>query len=196
MKNVAIILGAGSGKRFGSYKQVEVINNKTVYSYSLDAFIDTNLFSEIFLVVPKKIINLIKKQLDQPKYKDVIVCEGGNSRAKSVHNAFSKITQKNKKIFIHDAVRPLINKQLIIDLVKFSKNKKATVLAKKINETVRSVKKEKSQFTVDRSSLWTAETPQVFDSTVMQEMYKDRISVIHEYTDEAAIVEDLSLIHI
>ena len=95
MKNVAIILGAGSGKRFGSYKQVEVINNKTVYSYSLDAFIDTNLFSEIFLVVPKKIINLIKKQLDQPKYKDVIVCEGGNSRAKSVHNAFSKITQKN-----------------------------------------------------------------------------------------------------
>jgi|TARA_B100001758_G_scaffold244911_1_gene256981 2-C-methyl-D-erythritol 4-phosphate cytidylyltransferase/2-C-methyl-D-erythritol 2,4-cyclodiphosphate synthase len=193
MKNVAIILGAGSGKRFGSYKQVEVINNKTVYSYSLDAFIDTNLFSEIFLVVPKKIINLIKKQLDQPKYKDVIVCEGGNSRAKSVHNAFSKITQKNKKIFIHDAVRPLINKQLIIDLVKFSKNKKATVLAKKINETVRSVKKEKSQFTVDRSSLWTAETPQVFDSTVMQEMYKDRISVIHEYTDEAAIVEDCGI---
>ena len=190
MKNVAIILGAGSGARFGSYKQVEMINNKAVYSYSLDVFVDTNLFSKIFLVVPKKLIDLIKNQLNEPKYKDVIICEGGDSRAQSVHNAFSKITTKNKKIFIHDAARPLINKKLIIDLAKFSKNKKATVLAKKINETVRSVKKEKSEFTVDRSKLWIAETPQVFDSSVLDEAYKKRLSVIHEYTDEAAIVED------
>ena len=27
MKNVAIILGAGEGERFGSYKQLEMINN-------------------------------------------------------------------------------------------------------------------------------------------------------------------------
>ncbi len=193
MKNVAIILGAGSGERFGSYKQVEMINNKAVYSYSLDVFVDTNLFSTIFLVVPKKLINLIKNQLNEPKYKDVIICEGGDSRAQSVHNAFSKITTKNKKIFIHDAARPLIKKKLIIDLAKFSKNKKATVLAKKINETVRSVKKEKSEFTVDRSKLWIAETPQVFDSSVLDEAYRKRLSVIHEYTDEAAIVEDCGI---
>ena len=86
MKNVAIILGAGSGERFGSYKQVEMINNKPVYSYSSDVFVDTNLFSTIFLVVPKKLINLIKNQLNEPKYKDVIICEGGDSRAQSVHN--------------------------------------------------------------------------------------------------------------
>ena len=193
MKKVAIILGAGSGERFGSYKQVEMINNKAVYSYSLDAFVDTNLFSTIFLVVPKKLINLIKNQLNEPKYKDVIICEGGDSRAQSVHNAYSKITTKNKKIFIHDAARPLINKKLIIDLAKFSKNKKATVLARKINETVRSVKKEKSEFTVDRSKLWIAETPQVFDSSVLDEAYRKRLSVIHEYTDEAAIVEDCGI---
>ena len=193
MENVAIILGAGSGKRFGSYKQVEMINNKAVYFYSLDVFVDTNLFSTIFLVVPKKLINLIKKQLNESKYKDIIICEGGDSRAQSVHNAFSKITTKNKKIFIHDAARPLINKKLIIELAKFSQNKKATVLAKKINETVRSVKKERSEFTVDRSKLWIAETPQVFDSSVLEEAYKNRLSVIHEYTDEAAIVEDCGI---
>ena len=193
MKNVAIILGAGSGERFGSYKQIEMINNKAVYSYSLDVFVDTNLFSTIFLVVPKKLINLIKKQLNEPKYKDIIICEGGDSRSQSVHNAFSKIPPKNKKIFIHDAARPLINKKLIIELAKFSQNKKATVLAKKINETVRSVKKERSEFTVDRSKLWIAETPQVFDSSVLEEAYKNRLSVIHEYTDEAAIVEDCGI---
>ena len=47
MKNIAIIVGAGSGKRFGSYKQVEMINNKPVYKYSIHAFLDSDSFSQI-----------------------------------------------------------------------------------------------------------------------------------------------------
>ena len=55
------------------------------------------------------------------------------------------------------------------------------------------MKKEKSEFTVDRSKLWIAETPQVFDNSVLDEAYRKRLSVIHEYTDEAAIVEDCGI---
>ena len=69
MKNYAIILGAGSGNRFGSFKQVEKINKKTVYLYSLDFFINTGLFSSIFLVVPKKLIKLTPKQKADAKVK-------------------------------------------------------------------------------------------------------------------------------
>ena len=47
MKNIAIIVGAGSGERFGSYKQVETINNKPVYKYSIDAFLNSDCFSQI-----------------------------------------------------------------------------------------------------------------------------------------------------
>ena len=54
MENVAIIVGAGSGERFGSYKQVEIINNKPVYQYSIDAFLDTKSFSKIIIAIPKK----------------------------------------------------------------------------------------------------------------------------------------------
>ena len=193
MKNYAIILGAGSGNRFGSYKQVEEINSKPVYLYSLDAFINTELFSSIFLVVPKKLIKLINEQLQSPKYNSVIICEGGSSRSKSVYNAFSKISEENSKIFIHDAVRPLINEKLILELQRFSKNRKATVLAKKITETVKSVKEAKLEFTVDRENLWIAETPQVFDSIVLNEVYKKKLPIIHEYTDESAIVEDCGI---
>ena len=193
MKNYAIILGAGSGSRFGSYKQVEEINSKPVYLYSLDAFINTELFSSIFLVVPKKLIKLINEQLQSPKYNSVIICEGGSSRSKSVYNAFSKISEENSKIFIHDAVRPLIDEKLILELHRFSEHRKATVLAKKITETVKSVKNKKLEFTVDRENLWIAETPQVFDSIVLNEVYKKKLPIIHEYTDESAIVEDCGI---
>ena len=193
MNNYAIILGAGSGNRFGSYKQVENINRKPVYLYSLDVFINTGLFSSIFLVVPKKLIEIINEQLQSPRYKNVVVCEGGSSRSESVYNAFSKISEENSKIFIHDAVRPLIDEKLILELQKFSKNRKATVLAKKITETVKSVKKAKLEFTVDRENLWIAETPQVFDSIVMKEVYEKKLPIIHKYTDESAIVEDCGI---
>ena len=122
MENIAIIVGAGSGERFGSYKQLEIINNKPLYKYSIDAFLDSDCFSQIILAVPKKLISVVTNQLTEESYKDIIVCRGGNTRAQSVYNAFSKITENEKnKIFIHDAARPLIKKQTILDLVNFSK---------------------------------------------------------------------------
>ena len=141
MKNIAIIVGAGSGERFGSYKQVETINNQPVYKYSIDAFIDSDCFSQIILAIPKKLLSVIPNQLTEDRYKNIVVCEGGNTRAQSVYSAFSIITENEKnKIFIHDAARPLISTQTILKLVHFSKKEKAVVLAKKINETVKSVK--------------------------------------------------------
>ena len=191
MKNIAIIVGAGSGERFGSYKQVETINNKPVYKYSIDAFLDSNCFSQIILAIPKKLLNVITNELSDQRYKDIIVCEGGKTRAQSVYSAFSKITENEKnKIFVHDAARPLISTQTILSLVSFSKKTNAAILAKKINETVKSVKEGKSKFTVDRSNLWTAETPQVFNQEILQEAYDKKLDIIDEFSDEAALVEE------
>ena len=191
MRNIAIIVGAGSGERFGSYKQVETINNKPVYKYSIDAFLDTDCFSEIILAVPKKLLSIISNQLNEDRYKKVIVCTGGKTRAQSVHNAFSKITDnKQNKIFVHDAARPLISTQTILDLLHFSKKENAVTLAKKINETVKSVKEGKSQFTVDRSALWAAETPQVFNQEILKDAYDKKLDMIDDYSDEASLVEE------
>ena len=191
MKNIAIIVGAGSGERFGSYKQVEMINNKPVYKYSIDAFLDSNCFSQIILAIPKKLLSVIPHQLTDNRYKDIVVCEGGKTRAQSVYNAFSKITgNKKNKIFIHDAARPLISKQTILNLVSFSKKEKAVILAKKINETVKSVEEGRSKFTVDRSSLWTSETPQVFNQEILQEAYDKKLDIIDEFSDEASLIEE------
>tara|TARA_B100000965_G_scaffold177565_1_gene148172 strand:+ start:1256 stop:2395 length:1140 start_codon:yes stop_codon:yes gene_type:complete len=191
MKNVAIIVGAGLGQRFGSFKQVEIINNKPVYLYSVDAFINTNSFSSIIVAVPKELTKTVSKDLADDRYKNVIVCDGGNSRSQSVYNAFKKITDKKNKIFIHDAARPLIDKKTILNLLDFSKKENAVILAKKITETVKSVKSKKANFTVDRTNLWTSETPQVFNQEILEKVYEKRLNVIHEFSDEAALVEDL-----
>ena len=61
---------------------------------------------------------------------------------------------------------------------------------KKINETVKSVEEGRSKFTVDRSSLWTSETPQVFNQEILQEAYDKNLDIIDEFSDEASLVEE------
>jgi|TARA_B100001093_G_scaffold517932_1_gene601020 2-C-methyl-D-erythritol 4-phosphate cytidylyltransferase/2-C-methyl-D-erythritol 2,4-cyclodiphosphate synthase len=189
MDNIAIIVGAGFGKRFGSFKQTEPIYGKAVYKYSLDAFISAGIFSKIYLVLHSELIKTIKMEIENSKYKNVIICEGGDTRSESVYKAFKKIKHKNSKVFVHDVARPLISSEVLIDLSNFSKNQKAVVIGKKINDTVRSVKNNYSEFTVDRTHLWTTETPQVFDYDILSNSYHNNKS-INEFTDEAAIVEN------
>ena len=64
------------------------------------------------------------------------------------------------------------------------------MLAKKINETVKSVKAGQTKFTVDRSTLWTAETPQVFNQEILHDAYDRKLDNIDEYSDEASLVEE------
>ena len=190
MENIAIIVGAGSGERFGSFKQLELIHGKPVYKHSLDVFVALGIFSEVFLVLHSKLIDTVKKEIESEEYKNVVICEGGESRSESVYKAFNKIKNKNSKVFIHDAARPLINSEVLMSLKNFSKKNKAVVLGKKINDTVRFVKNNCSKYTVDRTSLWTAETPQVFDYEILNNSYDINIKNINQFTDEAAMVEN------
>lgn len=189
MKNIAIIVGAGAGKRFGSNKQIAPIHGKAVYLYSLDVFVASGLFSKIYLVIQDELIGGIKKDISNGLYSKVVVCKGGKTRAESVNNAFKKIKNINSKVFIHDAARPLINVDFLKSIHSFTKNKTAVVVGKKINDTVRSVKNNYSEFTVDRTYLWTSETPQVFDYKILKDCYDKNIKNLNEFTDEASMVE-------
>ena len=103
MKNYAIILGAGSGNRFGSFKQVEKINKKPVYLYSLDVFINTGLFSSIFLVVPKKLIKLINLNSSDVSYYD---CRCQTIVVSKQHETYIRLMPKIK---LEDLSKKLIS---------------------------------------------------------------------------------------
>ena len=49
--NAGIIVAAGKGERYGSYKQTETLLNKKVYQYSLDVFNVADLIKSIYLVL-------------------------------------------------------------------------------------------------------------------------------------------------
>ena len=90
--NAGIIVAAGEGTRYGSHKQVEPLLDKKVYQYALDAFLGSELIDIVYLVVNKDLYDINQKDLNQYNAsKSIILCEGGDTRAKSVYNAISKL---------------------------------------------------------------------------------------------------------
>ena len=75
MKNVAIILAAGLGKRFWNvtssknkvFKQFLNINGKPIFLWSVEAFASIKSFGQIIVVVPSKMVRTLS--LKYEKYK-------------------------------------------------------------------------------------------------------------------------------
>ena len=76
--NAGIIVAAGSGARFGSYKQNEMLLDKKVYQHVLDVFVSSDLIESIHLVVHNDLYKTIEKDLTiYNTKKRIFLCKGG-----------------------------------------------------------------------------------------------------------------------
>jgi 2-C-methyl-D-erythritol 4-phosphate cytidylyltransferase len=110
----AIILAGGSGERMGGkLKQFLKVNNKPLFSYSLEVFIQCDFIKRIILIVPRNKLIYVRKNIKINFFeKKIELVAGGETRKKSTFNALKFISQQKNKydyVIIHDAARPLIS---------------------------------------------------------------------------------------
>ncbi len=191
--NAGVIVAGGKGSRFGGYKQTTTLNNKPIYQYSVDVFNNSDTIDIIYLVIPKDLFPKITKDLSNiHSSKSVILCEGGKTRSDSVYHAIKKIKENIDIVVIHDAVRPLIESKNILNVVNACKESDGAILAHPVSDTLKKVNENLVSFTIDRTNLWLAETPQAFNLKKLKSCYKkinknDR----NAFTDEASLMEHL-----
>jgi len=94
-------------------------------------------------------------------------------------------------VVVHDAVRPLITPDLIASVVRAAAEHGAAICALPIAETVKRVRNEVVEATLDRSELWAVQTPQAFRAALLREAHEkaQRDGVVG--TDDAMLVERL-----
>jgi 2-C-methyl-D-erythritol 4-phosphate cytidylyltransferase len=189
MKVYAILAAAGTGKRFSSNntlpKQFLKLKNKPVILYSLLALQKCKSVNHIIISADRKYFGLINRLAAKNKITKLIeLAEGGRTRFESVRNAFKKIkTKENDLVLIHDAVRPIIDNLFVSRIINAARKENAVVYGLRIVDTV---KREKAGY-IDRSNLWTIQTPQVFKFGVLINAYK-KVNR-NSYTDESSLVE-------
>ena len=110
MKNIAIILAGGNGKRFDNStpKQFLYLNKRRIIDYSISTFNNHQKIDKTIIVCHKEWIKIISKEY--PNHKIVI---GGKTRQESSFNGLIACPKITKNVFIHDAARPFVSSTII-----------------------------------------------------------------------------------
>lgn len=185
----AIILVAGNSTRFGKNrnKNFEMINGKSVLTYSLEAF-DENIYVDNIIVAVKEcemqeVQSIINKQI---LIKNVDIVIGGDTRKLSVYNCIKKTN--SDIVIIHDGARPVIKQEYITNCIENMKDFKGVTIGIKSKDTIKITNKNNIVIdTTNRSNTWLIQTPQCFNRSILLKMHEKYKS--EDVTDDCSLLE-------
>jgi 2-C-methyl-D-erythritol 4-phosphate cytidylyltransferase len=183
-----VLLAAGLGKRMqiDKPKQFFTINGKPILAYSLEVFNSLSQLSKIILVCQPNHIEDYNKIIRDYNIKNVQIVLGGETRQQSVYNGLQKVT--SDKVIVHEAARPLISKEFVIELVEAaSKGTHAIVPVLPVNFTV-AIGEEQMEGILDRSKLRNIQLPQVFDTNIIKEAHEKAKKEAFQATEDSMLV--------
>ncbi len=193
VKVAAIIVAAGSGKRFGGTvkKQFLEIKGKPILVFTLERFQSCEDIDEIVLVVPQAEMQFIKDRIlkEYPLSKIKQIVGGGQERYHSVYNGLNALSADVEIVAVHDGVRPFITIEKISRLICEAQIHGAALPAVKPRDTVKSCNQGFTSHTLDRDSLVLVQTPQVFKKELLLKAYRQAFASQQFGTDDAALVE-------
>jgi 2-C-methyl-D-erythritol 4-phosphate cytidylyltransferase len=91
---------------------------------------------------------------------------------------------------IHDAARPLVSPAILETGLKAAQQYRAAIAAVPVKDTIKLVQEGRITATLDRSQLWTIQTPQVFSFPLIHQAHHSP-AAMRDVTDDAALIEQL-----
>ncbi|WP_296201877.1 2-C-methyl-D-erythritol 4-phosphate cytidylyltransferase [Psychrobacter sp. UBA3962] len=189
----SLIVAAGKGSRFGSDipKQYTAVHGKTILQQSVAALASSSYIKQLLLVIAKD--DDVAKNLDFSL--PVTFTYGGAERWQSVQAGVEAVFAAGAKdedlILIHDAARPcVLAKHIDLVIQAAMQHPYGAILGVPVADTLKKVSVEGDiQATVDRSSLWQAQTPQVFRAAKLRQVLRYVADEGLMITDEASAFE-------
>jgi 2-C-methyl-D-erythritol 4-phosphate cytidylyltransferase len=179
MSVVGIVPAGGSGERLGADrpKAFVVCAGRPLIEWSLDV---------LRAVCDRVIVAAPAGWDEEPDF-----VRGGESRSASVKNALAAAPEA-EVVVVHDAARPLVTRELVERcLAALEPGVDGAIAAVPMTDTVKEAAPDGRVLrTLDRSSLWSIQTPQVFRAGVLRRALERDAAALAAATDDAALVDD------
>lgn len=212
MKNIALVMAAGQGKRFkGSLsasdkasafdkssadmpKQYVKVAGREILAHAIHGVEKEPLINAIIVVVEPKYIRFVRdsivKKYGFKKVKAVIA--GGRERYHSVYNALKFVRKYSpENVVIHDGARPVFDAQALKAVLASLKCEVAVIPVTRITATVKQVNNGYVVQTVDREILRASVTPQGYKYADLLSLYSAGAIMKLKPTDEAFVFENV-----
>jgi len=191
---VAIIPAGGAGTRFGTRvpKQFVQVAGVPILAATVAHFARHGAVAAIVVAAPAAHLARTRRALASlARRKPITIVAGGADRQESVWRALQAAPAGRELVIVHDAVRPFIRAELIDRVLAAAAAGGAAVCALPIAETVKRVRDDVVEATVDRTGLWAVQTPQAFRLGLLREAHEKALRDGFVGTDEAMLVERL-----
>ncbi|MEK6538346.1 MAG: IspD/TarI family cytidylyltransferase, partial [Nitrospirota bacterium] len=166
----------GKGKRMlhSLPKHFIRLENKPVLAYTLDAFEKCPDVNQVLIVSRSgEEEYCLKEVVEMYGYKKVLkIVIGGERRQDSVYNGIKELDEDTDIVIVHDGVRPFVSQKILSETIKLAMFADGVVTAVPVKDTIKEAGDDKTiRSTPDRSSLWYAQTPQVFKKRILEEAF-------------------------
>jgi 2-C-methyl-D-erythritol 4-phosphate cytidylyltransferase len=176
-------------------KQFLHLHGVPVLAHTLGVFDKSPEVDDVVLVVAPQQRQALKESVlgPYPCRKLLGVVDGGSERQDSVASGLDAVPGDSELVVVHDGVRPLVSVDLLGAVLKAANEHGAALAAIPAGDTVKRARGEVVVETLERETIWLAQTPQAFQASLLRSAYekafRDKIMV----TDDAALVESLGV---
>lgn len=197
MNVIAIIPAAGEGRRMGATveKQFLHLNGRPILSHTLRVFDASPEIDGVVLVVAAQQHQVLHEEVldSYPCDKLLRIVDGGQERQDSVALGLDAVPRECELVVVHDGVRPLVDIDLLGSVVKTAHQHGAAIAAIPAGDTVKRGQKGLVTATLERETIWLAQTPQAFHTSLLRQAYEKALRDQVMVTDDAALVERLGV---
>ena len=183
-------MAAGASHRMGGVDKVFVpLAGVPLVTYSLRAFQEGTALQSIALILAEAQVQRGAQLVaDAELTKVTAITAGGARRQDSVASGLKSLDRCDI-VMVHDGARPLVDLDMISRGLEAVTETGAASAAVPVTDTIKTAGADMVvSGTLDRSSLWSAQTPQVFRAALLAEAHR---AVADDVTDDATMVEAL-----
>lgn len=180
--NIALIIAGGSGNRMGQDIPKQFINvyDKPILMYTLEGFQKHPMVDAIEVVCIEgweHVVWAYAKQFGIDKLK--WITKGGNSGQESIRNGVFNLEDKASRddiIIIHDGIRPLIEAEVLTDVISKAQRLGNAVTSMPYNEQIFVIDPKNENTTtqfIPRETLRRVATPQAYIYGLLDDKYHE-----------------------
>lgn len=193
-KKYLVVTAGGTGTRMGAAvpKQFLELDGVPILRRTMEVFLRAIPDIQVITVLPEGHVAYWRQYCLKANF----VCpqrlvKGGFTRFHSVKNAL-KYVPDGALVAVQDGVRPLISVDKVRELFKAAETAPAVIPVMPVTDTLKVLEKRGGALAVtgeqvDRSRIYGAQTPQVFQSEALKAAYS--LQFCTTFTDDASVAE-------
>jgi len=193
LKVGAIVVAAGNSTRMnGENKLLIKIDGIEVVARTLINFNKTQMIDYIVIVTREDMIDTLKNIVKSYNItKANCIVAGGQTRQESVEHGLKACPTDTDIIAIHDGARPFAGEELITNTINACIKYGAAMPGVPVKDTIKLTTNNFIANTPARSSLYIAQTPQIFNYQDYKKAFEFAKQQNKDFTDDCQLVENI-----